>query len=270
MKFPTMSRGIVVTGLVILFVLVVIVRGIWIYEGTITAKDEVIQIAEAQRVRAEDREKTQRELTEEIRQDSLRRDLLARESISSLRLEIGTIQASMRRLEQADMQLISTLQDQPEIVESASNDSLALSIPPKILEIYPQYSNASVNYFADLDLFEINRSAASAFLLSLNVIPTLHSRIGNLSGQIDLQRGEVTSLNSIIAQQDIRVDAWTVRAESAELLNERRLVVMDSLGIERDAWEDKSNAQGKQLFLYKWGTRIGLTAAIVVGVLVTK
>ena len=270
MKLPTMSRGIVISGLIILFVLIAIVRGIWIYEGTITAKDEVIQLATAQRVRSEDREKIQRELTEEIRQDSLRRDLLAREAISNIRTELGSLQSNIRGLERSNRQLQATLQVQPEIVEAASSDEVALSIPPKILELYPQYSDSSINYFSDIDLFEINRPGANAFLLSLNEVDILRANVENLGGQIVLHKSAEERLDAIIEEQNNRVSAWTDRAESAEDLNKARRDVILTLTNEKDAWEDKSKVQGRQLFLYKWGTRIGLTAVAVVGVLVAK
>lgn len=263
-----LNRRLYIWTGVVLFLLIFCIRGVWLYEGTIDAKDEAIEQATQRRERAEDREQVQRTLTEGIRQDSLRRDLLAQEAIANLRVELGRQQANIRELISASNQLQTTILAEPEIIESASSDDLALSIPPKVVEAYPNYSFASIEWIPEFNSFEINRMMGNAILLSLTEVLNLRLQKDNLNEQIDLFNGRETSLNSIISQQEIRIDAWTVRAESAEDLNAVSLSLVETLEEERDTWEDKSKSQGRQLFFYKWGTRIGLAAGIAAGVIV--
>ena len=254
--------------ILVLFCLFAIVRGIWIYEGIIKVKDAVIVDKENRRKVEQEKVLMLQERYADVRADSQKRDLMAQEAIGELRLDIGTLQSSMRSLERANTQLRTDLQALPPEIESASDDEVALSIPPKILETYPQYEGSEVFYIPDLDAFEFNRIAVNAVRLSLDEVLNLRIQIENADGQIVAAQEQFSNFESIIENQNTRIQSWTDQTNAAEALAEGRNVLVLSLEDERDAWVDKSKAQSKQLFFYKWGTRIGITAGIVVGALV--
>lgn len=229
------------------------------YNAAIEVKEEARVAAQKAQAAAEaEKEAAAAETEEKISN--------AQREINQLRRGITTLRRQITGLQEENIELQEGLDELPAIIESTSDEELAASVPPLVSELYPMRPSVLFVYDHVTGLFNGDRSFANAVRLSFEETASLRIQLSNSQNILDLRNGEVTSLNFVIAQEQEKVKTWKELTQATQIESNARLITIDALTEEREAWEDKSKAQSRQLFLYRWGTRIGVGAAIGFGI----
>jgi len=145
-----------------------------------------------------------------------------------------------------------------------------MSIPPKVDTAYPQFSGAFFGFDNIDGLFKGDRMFASAVRLSLEEVLSLRLQTHNQGVIMGNQEREVVQFRGIITEKDIQILSWKDRLEASTELGLTKDNTIGAFEGEKDAWEDKSKAQARQIFWYKWQARLGLGAAAILGVVVAS
>jgi len=229
------------------------------YNAAIEVKEEARVAAQAAQVAAEDaKEAAASEAEEKIS--------IADTEITRLRRGITTLRREVTGLQEENIELQVGLDELPAVIDSTSDEELAASIPPLVTFLYPLRPEIFFGYDPVTGLFNGDRSFANAVRLSFEEVASLRIQLTNSQNIVNLRNGEITSLNFVVAQEQEKVMTWKELQETTQVESNARLVTIDAVTNERNAWEDKSKAQSRQLFLYRWGTRIGVGAAIGFGI----
>lgn len=260
------GKGAWTSFLIIVGLLAVIYWGLGYLDERINFYSAAIEVKEKARVVAQEAQKAAEVAKSEIEVESAEKNEAAEREINRLRRGITTLRREVTSLVEANIVLEEGLDQLPAIIDSTSDEELAASIPPLVTEVYPMRPSVLFGYDPVTGLFNGDRSFANAVRLSFEETASLRIQLSNSQSILDLRNGEVTSLNFVIGQEQEKVKTWRELAESTQIESNARLVTIGALTDEKEAWEDKSKAQSRRLFLYRWGTRIGLGAAIGVGI----
>jgi len=255
------------TGIfIIVGLLIVIYWGLGYLDERINFYSAAIEVKEEARVKAEEAQEVAEAAKDEVAAESAEKDAAAEREINRLRRGITTLRREVTGLQEENIGLQEGLSQLPAVIDASSDEELATSIPPLVAELYPLRPSVLFGYDPVTGLFNGDRSFANAVRLSFEETASLRIQLTNSQSILDLRNGEVTSLNFVIAQEQEKVKTWKELQGTTQVESDARLVTIDALTGERDAWEDKSNAQSRRLFLYKWGTRIGVGAAVMFGI----
>jgi len=236
------------------------------YDRMVEFWDAQIQVAEAARIEAE-ADQLQAEAEKMlVETESAEREAEAEQEINTLLGNITRLRRSVSTLREANTVLQEELVLAPEEIVSATDTELASSIPPKIDEVYPNFTGAVVVFVPEKEAFEGNRIFANAVRLSLEEVISLRFQTANQQGIINTQDEEIFSFQGIVTEKDVQITSWQDRLEASETLSELKSGTIIAFTDEKDAWEEKSRAQAKQLFWYRWGTRIGIGSVAVIGI----
>jgi len=236
------------------------------YDRVVEFWDAKIQVAEAARVEAEADQQMAEEAKVLVEEESAEKDAQASQEIDRLLGNITTLRRSVSTLREANTVLQEELTIIPEEIISATDENLALSIPPKIDTVYPQFEGATVVFIPEKEAFEGNRIFANAVRLSLEEVISLRFQTTNQQGIINTQDTEIFAFQGIITEKDVQITSWKDRHAASETLSDLKSGTILAFTDEKDAWEEKSRAQAKQLFWYRWGTRIGIGSVAVIGI----
>lgn len=236
------------------------------YDRMIEFWDARIQVAEAARKQAE----TDQAIAEAdkilIEEESAEKNEAAEQEINSLLSNITRLRRSVSTLREANTVLQEELLLVPEEIISTTDETLALKIPPKIDKVYPDFVGSSVVFQPENKVFVGNRMFANAVLLSLNEVISLRFQTANQQSIITSQDEEIFNFQGVITEKDVQIQSWQTRFEASETLGDTKTNTILAFSTEKDAWEEKSRAQAKQIFWYRWGTRVGIGAAVGLGV----
>ena len=264
------SSGFIIALVVIFIVLVFTSIGRSYYDGVVNRLNGEIELREKEREKAEALQELAENAYAKVVDESEAAEEEALKEIVRLGRRVTTLNRAVTSLTVEKVELQEELALAPEEIVSIPDEELAALVPPRIAEAYPQFGDSTFIYNRTTGFFTGNRPFANAVSLSLIETSNLRLQLSTSEEIVSLNNRQITSLNGIIAEQDIRIGGWTGRATAAEIMAETRLGTIEALTGEKDAWEDKSTAQGRQLFLYKWGMRAGVAGAVVVGILVAR
>jgi len=261
------SNKYIVIGLLAVFIFFFGSRSlVSYYDRMVGFWDAQIQVAEAARILAEE-DQAQAELDKiRVEEESELKDEVAEQEINLLMRNITTLRRSVSTLREANTVLQEELTLLPEEIISTDDETLALKIPPKVDEVYPDFAGSTLIFLPEKSAFQGDRMFANAVLLSLNEVVSLRFRTSNQQSIISDQDETIFSFQGIVTEKDTQIESWKVRYEASELLSATQDGTILAFSTEKDAWEEKSRTQARQIFWYKWGTRVGLGAAVSLGV----
>jgi len=252
--------------LVIAGLLCIIYLGAEYLDERIDFYSAAIEVKEEARVAAQKAQEAAELEKSEVEIESAEANEAADREINRLRRGITTLRREVTGLQEENIELQEGLDELPAVIDASSDEELAASIPPLVTLLYPLRPEVLFGYDPVTGLFNGDRSFANAVRLSFEETASLRIQLTNSQNILDLRNGEVTSLNFVIAQEQDKVKTWKNLTQATQTESNARLITIDALTEEREAWEDKSKAQARQLFLYKWGTRIGVGAAVAFGI----
>jgi len=239
------------------------------YDKVVEFWDAQIQVAEAARIEAEEAQELAEAAKILVEEESAEKDAIAEQEIDRLLGNITTLRRSVSTLREANTVLQEELILIPEEIIATTDETLALSIPPKIDEVYPDFAGSTLTFDARNNAFQGNRMFANAIFLSLNEVISLRFQTKNQQEIINTQDTEIFSFQGIVVEKDVQIQSWKTRYEASEILSDTQNGTIAAFSTEKDAWEEKSRAQAKQIFWYKWGTRIGVSSAVIIGIIAT-
>ena len=251
---------------IIIGLLVTIYLGAGYLDERINFYSAAIEVKEEARVAAQEAQEAAEAEKTAVETESAEANEAADREISRLRRGITTLRREVSGLQEENIELQEGLDELPAVIDASSDEELAASIPPLVTLLYPLRPEIYFGYDPVTGLFNGDRSFANAVRLSFEETASLRIQLSNSQNILDLRNGEVTSLNFVIAQEQDKVKTWRELQEATQTESNARLITIDALSEEREAWEDKSRAQSRQLFLYRWGTRIGVGAAVAFGI----
>jgi len=260
------GKGAWTAALTIGGLLIVIYWGLGYLDERIDFYTAAIEVKEEARIAAQAAQEAAELEKSEVEIESAEKNEAADREINRLRRGITTLRREVTGLQEENIELQVGLDELPAVIDSTSDEELAASIPPLVTLLYPLRPEIFFGYDPLTGLFNGDRSFANAVRLSFEEVASLRIQLMNSQNIVDLRDGEVTSLNFVVAQEQEKVKTWKELQESTQVESNARLVTIDALTSEKNAWEDKSKAQSRQLFLYRWGTRIGVGAAIGIGI----
>lgn len=260
------GKPIILSTAIIVGLLIVVYLGASYLDERINFYDAAIEVKEEARVAAQEAQEAAEVEKEAMAAEAEEKISNAQREINQLRRGITTLRREVTGLQEENIELQVGLDELPAIIDSTSDEELAASIPPLVTELYPMRPSVLFGYDPVTGLFNGDRSFANAVRLSFEETASLRVQLTNSQSILELRVGEVTSLNMVVVQEEEKVRTWKEFQEATQLESNARLVTIGAFSDERDAWEDKSKAQSRRLFLYKWGTRIGVSAAVVFGI----
>lgn len=261
------SNKYLILGLLAVFILFFGSRSlVSYYDRMVEFWDAQIQVAEAARILAEEDQAVAEAEKVLIEEEAAEQDEAAEQEINSLMRNITTLRRSVSTLREANTVLQEELTLLPEEIISTDDETLASVIPPKIDEVYPDFAGSTLVFIPENNAFTGDRMFANAVLLSLNEVVSLRFTTENQQSIISDQDETIFSFQGVVTEKDTQIESWKVRYEASETLGDTKTNTILAFSTEKDAWEEKSRAQAKQIFWYKWGTRVGLGAAVGLGV----
>ena len=260
------GKPIIVSVAIIIGLLLSIGWGMGYLDERIDFYTAAIEVKEEARVAAQEAQEAAELEKTEVEAESAEANEAADREINRLRRGITTLRREVTGLQEENIKLQVGLDELPAVIDASSDEELAASIPPLVTLLYPTRPEIFFSYDLVTGLFNGDRSFANAVRLSFEETASLRIQLSNSQSILDLRNGEVTSLNFVIAQEQDKVKTWRELQQATQTESNARLITIDALSEEREAWEDKSKAQARQLFLYKWASRIGVGAAIGFGI----
>lgn len=240
------------------------------YDRWIEFYDAKVQVAEASRLEAEDAQKQAEEDKILIEKESEEKRTESIKKINTLQKNITRLRRSVSTLKETNIQLQEELVLAPEEIISTTDEDLASSISPKIDKIYPDFLGSTLIFQPEKNVFVGDRMFANAVRLSLDEVMSLRFQTGNQQSIINDQDKEIFSFQQVTKEKDVQIIGWKNKYDASETLNDLKSDTIIAFTDEKDAWENKSRAQSKRIFLYKWTSRVGISAAIVLGVIVAS
>lgn len=265
------SRSIILVGLFLIFSLFLANGAIGRYRDLIIRYDAQIEAKEKEREKAEAAQVVAEDNLVVITEEAEERDADAERTIIGLQRNITTLNRANITLRSANDELQDELELVPDEIESASDEELADSIPPKIDTAYPQFSGSTFRFDGIDGLFKGDRMFASAVRFSLEEVLSLRLQTHNQGVIMGNQENEILQFRGIVTEKDIQILTWKDRLAASTTLGLTKDGTISAFEGEKDAWEDKSKAQARQIFWYRWTSRVGIGSAVILGIVaVTK
>jgi len=249
--------------LIALFIALLILVSFYV-DGKLAEKDDEIIQAQALTAIARDNQKKVQNQYEEVVAKAEEKAKAAQTRITSLEAKNRAKSARIHDLVSDNVSLEESLATSRSRVESSEPPEIVQEIPDRLFLLYPELE---VKFTFEDDQFKGDRAFANAVLISLEEVDIGRIQIHNLKAINQMVEESRANLEEVIGHKNIQIGSWKDRHTALEEVLVTSQFLTQALKDERDVWEDKSEAQRRRLFFYKWGTRIGLAGGAVIGII---